>query len=202
MGYHFTMEKKTVAIITTGFVLVGFLLFSAGILMGVHFGVVSATVTVNTPEPATPAEVSQPGPTVDRTANAALSRAETRTQDEFRYRPQPAEEPSKTVTDNTTARNDSRDEDVPDQEHVRERDPLFWVQVGVFRSELEAEKLIYDLEARGYEPAIYEGVDNDERIYFAVRIGSFNDRQEATQIASAFERKEKKRAIVRAVNSL
>jgi len=43
--------------------------------------------------------------------------------------------------------------------------------VGVFRSELEAERLIDDLENRGYEPAIYEGVDSDERIYFAVRIG-------------------------------
>jgi len=50
MGYHFTMEKRTVAILTTGFVLVGFLLFSAGILMGVHFGMVSTSVSVNTQE--------------------------------------------------------------------------------------------------------------------------------------------------------
>src|SRR5262249_51576277 len=105
--------------------------------------------------------------------------------------------------DSSIARDESSDAVAePQQNDATLRDPLFWVQVGVFRSELEAEKMIDDLENRGYEPAIYEGIDPDQRLYFAVRIGSYYDRDEASQSAADFEKRENRKAIVRTISAL
>ena len=205
MGYQFSMERKSVAVVVTGFVLVGALLFSAGLLMGVHFGLGNATLIASTPStPPGPNVVdpAPPGPTVDQTISRSLERRESAIPNNDEFRRPRVEEPLGPSASSSLASNDADKDAANDRDEAALRDPLFWVQVGEFRSELEAERLIDSLESRGYTPAIYEGIDTDQRLYFAVRIGSFNDREEATQTAADYEKREKRRVVVRSVNSL
>jgi cell division septation protein DedD len=204
MSYQFSLEKKTLAVVTTVFVMVGVLLFSAGLLMGVHFGLGSATLVAANSQPsiAKPVDASPPTTIADQTIDRAGTTQENATRSINNSVSGQIHQPENSAQISSKTKDEVPNSDADADSREKLRDPLFWVQVGVFRSEQEAERLIYDLEDRGYEPAIYEGIDTDERIYFAVRIGSFNDREEAQQSALAFERKEKKRAIVRAINSL
>lgn len=73
----------------------------------------------------------------------------------------------------------------------------FAVQVGAFLMEKNARGLAADLEGRGYSPYIFKAQDVKDRTWFAVRIGDYEDRKEASRVASEFTEKEKMRTVVR-----
>jgi len=73
----------------------------------------------------------------------------------------------------------------------------FAVQVGAFLMEKNARSLAADLEGRGYTPYVFKAQDAKDRTWYAVRMGDYGDKKEASQAASEFEKKEKMRTVVR-----
>jgi cell division septation protein DedD len=76
------------------------------------------------------------------------------------------------------------------------------VQVGVFLDQNDANRLLKDMERKGYSPSFFSGRDAEARQWFAVRIGAYSDRQQAANAAANFTRQEKMKAVVRPVGSL
>jgi SPOR domain len=76
------------------------------------------------------------------------------------------------------------------------------VQVGVFLDQEEANRLLKNIERKGYAPSFFSGRDAEARQWYAVRIGAYADRQQAANAAANFTRQEKMKAIVRPVGSL
>lgn len=76
------------------------------------------------------------------------------------------------------------------------------VQVGVFLDQNEANRLLKDIERKGYAPSFFSGRDAEARQWYAVRIGAYSDWQQAANAAANFARQEKLKAVVRPVGSL
>ena len=76
------------------------------------------------------------------------------------------------------------------------------VQVGVFLSQDDANRLLKDMERKGYSPSFFSGSDAEARQWYAVRIGAYSDRQQAANAAANFTRQEKMKAVVRPLGSL
>lgn len=74
---------------------------------------------------------------------------------------------------------------------------LNWtLQIGAFRGEDHAKRLVEILTERGYEAYILQTTDNRDRIWHRVRLGDYGSRREAQDAASRFSRKEGREAIV------
>jgi cell division septation protein DedD len=76
------------------------------------------------------------------------------------------------------------------------------VQVGVFLDQEEANRLLKNIERKGYSPSFFSGRDAEARQWFAVRIGAYSDRQQAVNAAANFTKQERLKAVVRPVGSL
>jgi len=76
------------------------------------------------------------------------------------------------------------------------------VQIGVFLDEREADRLLKDVERKGYAPSFFSGRDAQARQWYAVRIGAYSDRQQAANAAANFTKQEKMKATVRPLGSL
>ena len=76
------------------------------------------------------------------------------------------------------------------------------VQVGVFLNQDDANRLLKDIERKGYSPSFFSGRDAEARQWYAVRIGAYSDRQQAASAAANFTRQEKLKAVVRPLGSL
>jgi cell division septation protein DedD len=76
------------------------------------------------------------------------------------------------------------------------------VQVGVFLSQDDANRLLKNMEQKGYSPSFFSGRDAEARQWYAVRIGAYSDRQQAANAAANFTRHEKMKAVVRPLGSL
>ena len=101
--------------------------------------------------------------------------------------PQPATETS-IVTHEQPAAATSTTQPNPSQAYPEHR---FSVQIGAFRSEANAENLLYRFQSKGYEPYIFHFADSRKREWFAVRIGDYPDLTAAHQAAQAFQLREK-----------
>jgi len=62
--------------------------------------------------------------------------------------------------------------------------------------------LLKDVERKGYAPTFFSGLDAEARQWYAVRIGAYSDKQQATNAAANFTRQEKMKAVVRPLGSL
>jgi hypothetical protein len=76
------------------------------------------------------------------------------------------------------------------------------VQIGVFLDEREADRLLKDVERKGYAPSFFSGRDAEARQWYAVRIGAYSDKQQAASAAANFTKQEKMKAVVRPLGSL
>ncbi len=75
------------------------------------------------------------------------------------------------------------------------------VQVGDYQEEKAARRLAADLENKGYTPSIFSGRDAENRLWYAVRLGTYAGAKDATAAAANFAKQEKLKASVRPVNS-
>src|SRR5581483_2740311 len=122
MGYQFSMEKKTAIVVISGFALVGALLFSAGLLMGVHFGLVSALVSENAQPNQKPAEPAAPTTIAEQTVNRAAIMHESTIDDATNIAPDHALSPRDSQT-SVIARDEPRDGVAePEQEETQIKD--------------------------------------------------------------------------------
>jgi cell division septation protein DedD len=76
------------------------------------------------------------------------------------------------------------------------------VQVGVFLNEKDASRLLKQVESKGYAPTFFSGRDAEARQWYAVRIGIYSDREQATKAAANFTKQEGLKAVVRPLESL
>jgi len=205
MSYNFLLDKKTIIILLTGLFVVGLLLFLAGVLVGVRIGanlpsapnqadssarsaVTSGAATSPPQEATVKQEVPQETAKVEATGGA-----------------QSAPPPEK--ADASAAPQQARDAAPAQPPPEPAANPAagsmaYSIQVGAFLIEDNAKQLLKELESKGHKAHIFTAKDSKDRLWHAVRIGSYASWQEASQAASAFSKQEKIGAIVRPVNSL
>jgi cell division protein FtsN len=128
--YNFLFDKRSLLVLLTGLGVAGGVLFFAGVLVGVQWGV-----------------------PLDTSPAAA-----------------PAGEPGR-----------------------------YSLQIGAFRDPKNSEKVMQDLQAKGYEPYVVE--QKGRSVLQTVRIGRYADRAEAQRAASELRRREGLEAIVRPIGS-
>jgi len=79
---------------------------------------------------------------------------------------------------------------------------VYTVQAGVFLDQNEATRLFKGLARKGYAPTFFTDRDAEAHQWFAVRIGAYSDKNQASNAAANFARQEKTKAVVRPVGSL
>lgn len=81
-------------------------------------------------------------------------------------------------------------------------DGLYTLQVGAFSVKENVDRLVDNLRDLGYQPHVFEVTDFRDRVLRAVRLGSYQGRQEAARAASELSRQENLLAIVRPLGAL
>jgi len=216
MNYEFALDKKALISLIAGSVLIAVLLFLAGLIVGRQWTVVvsaeAASKSTDEERAALPKEpvlheedASAPNTGAPRSIKpkvtapqepAAVAAAATQASAVATQPPasQPAGEVRiiESVTDKAAAQ---PDEAATEPEYVT-------VQVGVFLDQKEASHLLQQIEARGYAPTFFSGRDAEARQWYAVRIGVYSDKQQATNAAANFTKQEKMKAVVRPLEAL
>lgn len=86
-----------------------------------------------------------------------------------------------------------------------ERPPVrqtFAVQVGAFRQEANAQRLLEQLESKGYSVAVFQSSDIADNVWYAVRLGPYTTQNDARRAAANIAQQENLKAIVRPTRSL
>lgn len=212
MNYEFALDKKASISLIAGSVLIGVLLFLAGLIVGRQWTVVASAEAASTTtdneraallkEPVLNEDASAPKTDTPRSikpkVTAPQEPAAAATETSAEASKSPASQPAgdvriiESVTDDAATQ---PDEKAADPEYVT-------VQVGVFLDQKEASHLLQQIEARGYAPTFFSGRDAEARQWYAVRIGVYSDKQQATTAAANFTKQEKMKAIVRPLESL
>ena len=217
MNYEFSLTKSAVISMIAGSVVFGILLFIAGLIVGSYWltgesAGMQATAAKNEkddlPKEPVLAEDEAPAP---RSAAPKNENPEAP-----QPKPPAAKAPAATAAAAATARaaeasfaapvNDGEVkiiQEAADPANAAESDPEFvTVQVGVFLNENEANRLLHQIENKGYAPTFFSGRDAEARQWYAVRIGAYSDRQQAVNAAANFTRQERLKAVVRPLGSL
>ena len=212
MNYEYALDKKALISLIAGSVMIGLLLFLAGWIVGRQWTVVAtaeaATTTtdderaalpkepvlhedvaapnVETPKSVKPAKVTVPKEAVEAPTQASAATSAMPA-------PQPAGDVR--IIESTA-------DDAAADEKTAAQSEYVTVQVGVFLDQREASQLLQQVERKGYAPTLFTGRDAEARQWYAVRIGVYSDKQQATNAAANFTKQEKMKAMVRPLESL
>lgn len=210
MNYEFSLSKPAIVSLVAGSVVFGILLFASGLVVGAQWlGTASAASS-----DAVARNEAADGPTepvLNDEEPAPKKAAAPKNADPKTAAPDPTGSAAPDDAPPATAREAAAnggiqiiDEAATDAGgEALESDPEYvTVQVGVFRDQEEANRLLKDIERKGYAPSFFSGRDAEARQWFAVRIGAYSDRQQAANAAANFTRQEKLKATVRPVGSL
>ena len=209
MNYEFSLNKTAVISLIAGSIVFGVLLFVAGLVVGSEWlGTASAATSDAV---AKNEEAEGPKEPVLNDEEAAPKKATPpKNSDQKLATPkepgaaQPEDAPQ--ATDKQAAAVDGSVQIIQEAEteaDAGESEPEYvTVQVGVFQDQNEANRLLKDIERKGYSPSFFSGRDAEARQWYAVRIGAYSDRQQATNAAANFTRHEKLKAVVRPLGSL
>lgn len=211
MNYEFALDKKAVVSVIAGSILIGALLFLAGLIVGRQWSnAPSETASTNAEhdrstlptEPVLNEEPATPNADAPKTAKPKLplpkDQAETAPQANVAAAQPPAGNGEvkiieEAATDDAAAAAEEQPQAEPD---------YVTVQVGVFLDEKDASKLLQQMERKGYAPTFFSGRDAEARQWYAVRIGVYSDKQQAASAAANLTKQEKLKAVVRPVESL
>ncbi len=208
MNYEFSINKTAVVSLIAGSFVIGILLFAAGWIVGMQWSPSSSPSSASStakneeaelpkepvlndeaPAPKSPRpksgspQVDQPNkPAATAPEEAALSTEAPAANGEVQIIQE-------------TATESANIESTAEPDYVT-------VQIGVFLDEQEASRLLKQVERKGYAPSFFSGRDAEARQWYAVRIGSYSDKQQATNAAANFTRQEKLKAVVRPLGSL
>ena len=178
--FNFVFDKKSFALLVAGLTLAGGLLFFAGLLVGVNFGLPTGSQVVYTP----PVLAKDPCPEPQPAAPAPVRPAPEPPPQVVRQEPPPPveeEPPAQTAS-------------LPEPEPA-ERGP-YSVQVGAFRSKENSDAVVRDLESRGYDPFVVPLTTRRRNVLHTVRIGRYTTREEALQAAADLREREKLDTII------
>ena len=220
MSYEFALDKKSIISVIAGWIVIGALLFLAGWIVGRQWPVTeaaSAPSATNEEQRAelpkepllsdeaparasiAPKKINPPPTSVNTPANATLP-AQARTSspvtvEQAAAAAAPAPNDGRVVIISEAETDETKKEGAAEPEYVT-------VQVGVFVDEKDASRLLKQIESKGYAPTFFSGRDAEARQWYAVRIGVYSDREQATKAAANFTKQEGLKAVVRPVESL
>ncbi len=215
MNYEFSLNKTSVLSLIAGSIVFGFLLFIGGLVVGSYWlasesAVAQATAEKNEKDelPKEPVLAEEEAPAPKPAAPKGEANPEAP-----QAKPPAAQDPAApgapppAAQASEAAFNDGEiriiQEAAADPANTLEVDPQYvTVQVGVFLNENEANRLLKQIESKGYSPSFFSGLDAEARQWFAVRIGAYSDRQQAANAAANFTKQEKLKAVVRPLGSL
>ena len=218
MSYDFSFSTKALSFVLAGSAFVGIMLFIAGLLIGTNWKAepnnavnvaVKQPVAAPQPEPtvapqdsvmsahvATPEAAAPGGADASSLASAPVKQAHVSAESVISRRwqaPQPAaphDDELRVVQEAETPANETAEM------------PPFSVQVGVFVSENDARQLVRQLQKKGYTPIVLAANDDESKLWYSVRIGTYKNMTEAAQAASNIADQEKLKAVVRPLGSL
>jgi cell division protein FtsN len=210
MNYEFSLNKTSVISLIAGSIVLGVLLFAAGLVVGSEWlGTTSAATSdaiAKNKEAEGPKE-----PVLNDEEAAPRKAAPLKNSDQ---KPTSPKEPGATEPKEAPQAIEKRsaldssvqiieEADAEQGGAAGENEPEYvTVQVGVFPDQNEASRLLKDIERKGYAPSFFSGRDAEARQWYAVRIGAYSDKQQAANAAANFTRQEKLKAVVRPLGSL
>ena len=195
--YEFSFKRGQLMKVFGGVLSLVVLVFCAGLLVGVaiEFREPMPTLVAQSTQPSPqPVAVEVPAVTVDPpAADAAPEEAVAAPGDGDDE--EAAIDPDKPAVEDTTAQAVAE----PAESGIPGR---FAVQLGAFLQSRNAEILSKKLLAKGYDADVVVREDSHGRMWYLVRYGIFQNRTEATAIASEFKSRENLDALVRPSNSM
>ena len=209
MNYEFSLTKTAVISLIAGSIVFGVLLFAAGLVVGSEWLGTSAATSDATAQ--NEEAEGQKEPVLNDEEAAPKKAAPPKTPDQ---KPSAPKEPGATQPDEAPPATEQKaaanggiqiiEEDTTEANGAAgETEPEFvTVQVGVFLDQNEANRLLKNIERKGYAPSFFSGRDAEARQWYSVRIGSYSDKQQAANAAANFTRHEKLKAVVRPLGSL
>jgi septal ring-binding cell division protein DamX len=210
MNYEFALDKKALVSLIAGSVAIAVLLFLAGWIVGRQWtGVASAEAASMTTddERALPKEpvlregVSAPNSDTPKSAKPKVPLPSQPPAPPTAEAAQPAAAPL--VTDAQVTIISEDDAGAANKETEAAAEPQYvTVQVGVFLDEKDASHLLKQMEQKGYAPTFFSGRDAEARQWYAVRVGTYTDKQQASNAAANLTKQENIRAVVRPLHSL
>ena len=207
MNYEFSLNKSALVSLIAGCVVMTVLMFGAGLLVGSQWLTSSASakgVVAMNDEPDVPTEpvlkdeapaAPKPNPPKKVTPEAVGPPKQPAA---------PAPPPAAAQAQPVNGGIEIIQEAAADasSEAIASEPEYVTVQVGVFLNQDDANRLLKDIERKGYSPSFFSGHDAEARQWYAVRIGAYSDRQQAANAAANFTRQEKMKATVRPLGSL
>jgi len=215
MNYEFALDKKAIISLIACLLLIGVLLFVAGWIIGRQWTTGETTSTPSVTEeqraglPTEPVLDEAPATPKAAAPNTARPKLEPPQQPQAPAPAAASQAPAAAAT--VAAAVSPRDDRVvivseADTDQTNKQDATepeyVTVQVGVFLDEKEASRLLQQMERKGYAPTFFSGRDAEARQWYAVRIGTYSDREQATRAAANFTKQEKIKAVVRPAESL
>jgi cell division protein FtsN len=214
MSYEFALDKKSIISVVAGWIVIGALLFLAGWIVGRQWPVTEAASTPSAAGEEQRAELPNEPLLIDEAparASVAPKKVNPPPVEGNATLPAQAKASSPaTVQQAATAAPPPNDgavviiseADEANKQDVAAEPEYVTVQVGVFRDEKDASRLLKQIESKGYAPSFFSGRDAEARQWYAVRIGVYSDREQATKAAANFMKQEGLKAVVRPVESL
>ena len=207
MNYEFSLNKTAVISLIAGSIVFGVLLFGAGLLVGSAW---LGTASAATPDAVAKKEEAE-GPKEPVLNDEEAAPKKTAPPKDSEQKPAASKEP---LPEKAPQANEKQAAAAGGVQIIQEAeteadgaasasDPEYvTVQVGVFKDENEANRLLKDIERKGYAPSFFSGRDAEAHQWYAVRIGAYSDRQQASNAAANFTKQEKMKAVVRPLGSL
>lgn len=210
MNYEFSLNKTAVISLITGSIVFAVLLFTAGLVVGSEWLWTTSAATSDAIAKNKEAEAPKE-PVLNDEEAAPRKAAPLKNSDQKPASPKesgatrPEEAPQ--ATEKQAALDGSvqiiQEADGGADGAAGESEPEYvTVQVGVFQDQNEANRLLKDIERKGYAPSFFSGRDAEARQWYAVRIGAYSDREQASNAAANFTKQEKIKAVVRPLGSL
>lgn len=209
MNYEFSLNKTAVVSLIAGSIVIGILLFAAGWTVGMLWSPgnspSSASTTAQNKEVGLPKEPvlndeapaprSAPPKSVNPQVDQPIKPAATAPEEAVLATEAPATNGEVKIISEADPANNENTTAVAEPEYVT-------VQIGVFLDEQVANRLLKQVESKGYAPSFFSGRDAEARQWYAVRIGAYSDKEQAANAATNFTRQEKIKAVVRPLGSL
>ncbi|HZM98768.1 MAG TPA: SPOR domain-containing protein [Pyrinomonadaceae bacterium] len=216
MSYEFALDKKSIISVIAGWIVIGALLFLAGWIVGRQW---TTSEAASTPSAATdeqraelpsepllsdeaparafiaPRKINPPPVKGNVTPPAAPNASLPQAVETAAAAAAPPPNDGKVVIISEAETDDANKQASAESEYVT-------VQVGVFLNEKDASHLLKKIESKGYAPTFFSGRDAEARQWYAVRIGIYSDREQATKAAANFTKQEGLKAVVRPIESL
>jgi|ERR1700752_771517 len=213
MSYEFALDKKALVSLVAGWIVIAALLFLAGWIVGRQWPMSESASTVSPAAEEQRAELPKE-PLLNEAVPARESNAppkSTKPKVELPQQPQATAPPAPQAAaafgapppkDDRVVIISEADTDGANNASAAADPEYVTVQVGVFLDEKEASRLLQQMERKGYAPTFFAGRDAEARQWYAVRIGTYSDKDQAAKAAENFTKQEKIKAVVRPAESL